>query len=102
MKSEWTLTVTSPLGEEPYNMAIEESPDGIKAFVSDKNGRGSATLTEVIGQDLLVLSTKIETPMKTTVYLYPSDKNFVNSQSFNGILKIGEFSEMLVSGVKND
>lgn len=101
MKSEWTLTITSPLGEEPYNMTIEESPDGIKAFVSDKNGRGNATLTEVIGQDLLVLSTKIETPMRTTVYLYPYDKNFVNSQSFNGILKIGEFSEMLVSGVKN-
>jgi hypothetical protein len=98
MKSKWKTIVSNPLGKETYDMTIDTVDNLIQAHIV--NEKGSATLTQLDSDGPLILSTLVDVPMSTKVDLKFLTDDYLNKQSFNAVLSIGQFATMSVECVK--
>jgi hypothetical protein len=98
MKSKWKATVSNPLGQESYDMTLEDINNTIQVQVI--NEKGSATFTKVVSKERLIFSTSVDTPMRANVNLEFLTEDYSKEEKFDAILTIGEFSTMLVECVK--
>jgi hypothetical protein len=98
MKSKWKATVSNPLGKEIYDMIVDTIDNVTSANIV--NEKGSVVLSQLNATEPLILSSLVETPMRTKIVLQFLTDNYQNQQQFNAILSIGEFATMSVECVK--
>lgn len=98
MKSKWKATVSNPLGQESYDMTLEDIDNTIQIQIT--NEKGSATFTQVVSNERLIFSTSVDTPMRAKVNLELLTEDYSKDEKFDAILTIGEFSTMSVECVK--
>lgn len=96
MQKIWNAVVTSPLGQESYNLTVSKLDDDTYKAVGQED-RGKIDFKGFIKDGDLLLSGYTEFPMKVNLNLIL--KSFdLNSVNINGLLKIGNFCTVSITG----
>jgi len=98
MKNMWKVTVTNPLGQEVYDLILEEKDGLIEGIIQEP--RGMISLSGKIINDSIVLSGDTEFPMKTSVELIINSDN-LDVSNFEGLVSVGPYVKMSLSGARS-